>query len=174
MDLEMHESAQLPLGHKPFYPLHEMAILLALRVGREGESMRTTIDKVRKRLLYAVGKGDLQTMGLANEYQLFYAAQTFAWARKKWPESFDDIPIKQDAVASDSLGVTDKVKTWVYPGTVDACHELLREAYDEIEILQAELASAELENARLQPLAERYIENREKNRRSARKPRKDA
>lgn len=168
----MNESAQLPPGHKPFYPLQEIATLLAIRIGRPDQKMRTSVDKVRKRLLYAVEKGDLHVMAVTNELQLFYAAQVFAWARRKWPDAFGDVSIMQAADASDTLRLSDAAKTWVYPGDLDACHTLLRSAYDDIELLKEELSSAERELARLRPLAERYEENRDKNRHSAKMPRK--
>jgi hypothetical protein len=168
----MNESAQLPEGHKPFYTLQEIALILACRIRPDGEELRTTVDKVRKRILYAVQNDYLQVMG-AGELQLFFAAQIFAWARRKWPDAFRDIPINQDARASDGVMFGDSLRAWVYPSDVERCHELLRSTYSEVELLKAELESAEKEIARLRPLAERYEENREKNRRAAKQPRKE-
>ena len=167
----MNESAQLPAGQKPFHTLQEIALLLALRIRPEGEELRTTVDKMRKRLLYAVQTDYLHVVGVG-ELQLFFAAEVFAWARRKWPEAFGDIQVKHEANVSDGLKIGASVRSWVYPGNLDKCHELLRSTYDEMEQLTEELASAEREIARLRPLAEQYEENREKNRRAAKRPRK--
>jgi hypothetical protein len=161
-----------PAAGKPFYALHEIATLISIRVQPPGEELRTTLDKVRKRLIYALRKDELQLMTIG-PLELFFGAQVFAWARKKWPEAFGDIPITHDAKAESSLKIGVTARTFVYPGKLEDCHKLLRSTYDEVDLLEHELRLAELEIARLKPLAERYEQNREKNRRSAKKPRKD-
>lgn len=169
----MNEAAQLPPGHRPFYPLQEIALLLALRVRKPGEDMRSTVDKVRKRMLYAVNNDELHVMAPSDEFQLFFTPQVFAWARKKWPDALSDVAIKHEEKASDRVALRAAVKNWHYPADVGKCHELLRAAYTDAEALEEELASANRELQRLRPLAERYEENREKNRRSAKRPRKN-
>ena len=163
---------EMPPAGNQFYPLHEIATLIAIRVQPPGEELRTTLDKVRKRLLYALRKDELQLMTIGR-LELFFGAQVFAWARKKWPEAFGDIPITQDATAQSNLRIGITARTFLYPGKLDDCHKLLRSTYDEVELLEQELGLAEREVARLKPLAERYEQNREKNRRSAKKPRKE-
>ena len=165
----MSDSAQLPPG-QPFYPLNDMALLLALRVQKPGEDLRPTVDKVRKRLLYAVAKDELHVTG---PLQFFLAAQVFAWARKKWPGTFSDIAVKHDAHASDTLNLDARIKNWHYPGDLGECHKLLRSLYDDLELLEEELASATREIRQLRPLAEKYEEIRRRNRRSAKLPRKN-
>lgn len=167
----MNESAELPTGQKPFHRLQEIALLLALRIQPEGEELRTTVDKMRKRLLYAVDNDYLHVMEIG-ELQLFFAAEVFAWARRKWPEAFEDIQIKHEAKASDGLKFGALARAWTLPGNLDKCHESLQSIYGEVELLKEELASAEKEIARLRPLAEQYEENCEKNRRAAKRPRK--
>jgi hypothetical protein len=162
----------LPSASKPFYPLHEIATLIAMRVQPPGEELRTTLDKVRKRLIYALRKDELQLM-TSGPLELFFGAQVFAWARKKWPEAFGDIPVTQDAKGESHLKIGITARTFLYPGSLEDCHKLLRSTYDEVDLLEQELRLAELEVTRLKPLAERYEQNREKNRRSAKKPRKD-
>ena len=164
--------ADTPSAGKQFYALHEIATLIAIRVQPPGEEMRTTLDKVRKRLIYALRKDELQLMK-AGPLELFFAAQVFAWTRKKWPEAFGDIPITHEANAASILKIGMTARTYLYPSKLNDCHKLLRSTYDEVELLEEELRLAEREVARLKPLAERYEQNREKNRRSAKKPRKE-
>lgn len=164
------DHAELPPGHKPFYDLREMAFLIALRVNPEGEAMRTTIDKVRKRLVYAVKQDELHAVG-PPALQLFLAAQVFAWARKKWPETFGDMPVVHSAEAEEVVRFGDDAQPDVIPGDLTKCQEALRIAQTEIHRLQRDLEKAEREIDRLQPLAERYEEIRLKNQSSAKRPR---
>jgi hypothetical protein len=161
-----------PSGDKPFYALQEIATLIAIRVQPPGEELRTTLDKVRKRLIYALRKDELHLMTIG-PLELFFGPQVFAWSRRKWPEAFGDIPITHDAKAKSGMKVGVTARTFVYPGKIDDCHKVLRSTYDELDLLEQELRLAELEIARLKPLADRYEENREKNRQSAKKPRKE-
>lgn len=158
--------------HKPMYPLTEIAQLLALKVQPEGETMRTTVDKVRKRLIYAAKSGKLHVIG-PPAFPLFIAPQVFAWARKNWPEAFGDVSVAHDVQAQSHIRIGAVVRDHLFPGDLNECHRLLREMYDEVESLQGELATAEREIARLEPLAERYEQNRAKNQASAKRPRKD-
>ncbi|MFC5568844.1 hypothetical protein ACFPN1_02035 [Lysobacter yangpyeongensis] len=164
------DRAELPQAHKAFYDLREMALLIALRVNPEGEAMRTTVDKVRKRLMYAVKQDELHLMG-PPVLQLFFAAQVFAWARKKWPEALGDIPVVQSADVEETIGLGDEAQPDVIPGDLIKCQEALRIAQTEIHRLQRNLEKAEREIDRLQPLAERYEEIRLKNQSSAKRPR---
>ena len=169
----MNDLDRQPAQHPSFYPLNEMATLLAFRVQKPGEDLRSTVDKVRKRMRYAVEKDELHVMGPSPQIQLFFAAQVFAWARKKWPERFCDVSVRHDETVSDGLKIAVSVRDWHYPADVDECHRLLRAAYEDVELLGEELAAANREIEKLRPLAERYEENRERNRQSAKRPRKN-
>lgn len=166
----MNESAELPVEQKPFYTLTEISALLAFRVQPDGESLRKTRDKVRKRLRYAVENDYLHVMGVG-DLQLFFAAEVFAWARRTWPDAFGDIRVRHEADLSDAVGLCDSPKARVLPGELNECHELLLNTYAEADSLKDELARAERELARLRPLAERYEEIRARNRSSAKKSR---
>lgn len=168
----MNQSIKLPMGQKPFQTLTEISTLLALSIRPDGESQRITTDKVRKRLRYAVENGSLHFIG-NGELQLFFAAEVFAWARQRWPEAFGDIRVRHEANTSDAMKIRDSASARVLPGNLENCHELLRNTYSEIDLLKEELVWAEKEIARLRPLAERYEENRQKNRRAAKRPRKN-
>ena len=85
---------ELREGHQLFCPLAEMALLIALRIQPTGEPLRITIDKVRKRLVYATEKGDLQTAHAG----LYYVPQAIAWSLKKWPGKFDGLPAEHTGV----------------------------------------------------------------------------
>ena len=152
-------------------PFHEVAILIAQRNQPPGEALRTTVDKVRKRIAYAVRRDDLQFVE-DGPVEFLFGPQVFAWARRKWPEAFGDISETHDATVGSTAKIGAIARSYVYPAGVERCHELLRESYREAEVLKEELEALERELVRLRPLAERYETNREKNRKSAKLPRK--
>ncbi len=161
---------ELPEGHQLFYPLAEMAMLIALRTRPAGEPLRTTIDKVRKRLVYATKNGDLQTAHAG----LYFVPQTIAWSQKKWPGKFDGLPAEHTSTATATAVFHDEAWGFVIPGDLPRCQEALRDAQRENQQLQAELKAARAEIDRLKPIAEKYEQIREKNARSAKLPRKGA
>lgn len=158
----------LPEGHQLLYPLAEMAMLIALRTRPAGEPLRTTIDKVRKRLVYATKNGDLQTA----HADLYFVPQVIAWSLRKWPGKFDGLRAEHSATATAAVVVRDEIQGWVIPGDLPGCQEALRDAQRENEQLQAMLMAAHGEIERLRPIAEKYELIREKNRRSSQLPRK--
>jgi len=158
----------LPEGHQLFYPLAEMAMLIALRIRPVGEPIRTTIDKVRKRLIYATKNGDLHTA----HADLYFVPQAIAWSQKKWPGKFDGLAAEHSVTATNTLVIRDECRGFVIPGDLPGCQEALRDAQRENQQLQAELKTAQAEIDRLEPIAEKYERIREKNARSAKLPRK--
>ena len=160
------------MADRPFYPLQEMALSLGLRINPKGEPLRTTVDKVRKRLLYAVEHDELHLIG-PPPLGLFHVQQVMAWARRKWPEAFSEVQVHHEAEGQSHLGLKDSLTADVIPGELERCQDVLQTAYTTIHTLERELAVAHKELARLRPLAERYEQNREKNRRSAKRPRKE-
>lgn len=161
---------ELPEGHQLFYPLAEMAMLIALRTRPVGEPLRTTIDKVRKRLVYATTNGDLQTVHAG----LHFVPQAIAWSQKKWPGKFDGLHAEHSATATAVVVVRDEIRGWVIPGDLPGCQEALRDAQRENEQFRTELKAAHAEIERLRPIVEKYELIREKNARSAKLPRKGA
>lgn len=161
--------SELPEGHQLFYPLAEMALLIALRIRPEdGEPRRTTIDKVRKRLIYATKNGDLQTALTG----LYFVPQVIAWSQTKWPGKFDDLPAEHSHAATATLVMRDEARAFVIPGDLPGCQEALEDAHRKNRQLQAELNAAHAEIERLKPIAYKYEHIREKNTRSAKLPRK--
>lgn len=158
------------MAERPFYPLQEMALLIALRINPKGEPVRATVDKVRKRLLYAVETDDLHVI---EPVKLFHVPQVMAWARRKWPEFFREVQIHHEANGQSHLRLKDTITADWIPAEIEQCQDVLQTAYTTIHTLERELAAAHKELARLRPLAERYEANREKNRRSAKRPRKE-
>jgi hypothetical protein len=158
----------LPEGHQLFYPLAEMAMLIATRVNPPGEPLRTTIDKVRKRLVYATKNGDLQ-MAHAG---LYFVPQAIAWSQKKWPGKFDGLPAEHFATATSTAVMSDEVWGFVIPGDLPSCQKALEDAHRENQQLRTELKAAHVEIERLEPIAEKYEQICEKNARSAKLPRK--
>lgn len=155
-----------------FYPLAQMAMLIALRVRPPGEDGRATIDKIRKRLRYAVKIGEVHPM--LSESGLFYVPEVIAWAQRKWPDKLCDLVGEHAASAHSNLLVHDKVQHTSIPADLPSCQDALEDAQQLIHKLRADIASAHAEIARLRPLADKYEQNREKNRQSAKLPRKSS
>lgn len=161
---------ELPEGHQLFYPLAEMAMLIALRTRPVGEPLRTTIDKVRKRLVYATKNGDLQTAHAG----LYFVPQAIAWSQKKWPGKFDGLPAEHSATATATAVIRDEAWGFAIPGDLPGCQKALEDAQRENQQLLKELKAARAEIERLWPIAEKYEQIREKNALSAKLPRKGA
>jgi hypothetical protein len=152
------------------YTLAQVAHLLAPAVLRPGEDIRAAIDKVRKRVLYATEKGELQTWGVPG--MRFYSLPlVIAWGRKKWPGKLNMFPARQEVEVIEGIGLGDQLVSFSYPGDLDRSHEQLKKAYKQINDLAAALKAAYAEIDRLEPLAEKYEMIREKNRISAKLPR---
>ncbi|MEO5812845.1 MAG: hypothetical protein ABIQ63_12115 [Rhodanobacter sp.] len=162
----------LPEGQQPFYALAEMTMLIARLVQPYGEPLRTTVDKVRKRILYATLKGALTTVGTGAG--LYSCPEVIAWARKKWPGKLNDLPAEHSVSASATAGFRDDGHMFVTPGDLPRCQAALLEALRENQQLRSELKAAQAEIERLKPIAEKYEKNRETNRQSAKRPRKGA
>jgi len=150
--------------------LSQVAHILAPAVLRPGEDIRAAIDKVRKRVAYATEKGELQTWGVPGA-QFYCLPLVIAWARKKWPGKLNRFPARQEVEVKEAIGLGDRLISFSYPGDLDRSHEQLKKAYKQINDLTAALKAAYAEIDRLEPLAERYEQIREKNRKSAKLPR---
>ncbi len=124
-------------------------MLIALRIQPAGEPLRTTIDKVRKRLVYATETGDLQTAHAS----LYFVPQVIAWSRKKWPGKFNDLSAEHSATATVTARFRDEIRAWVIPGDLPGCQQALRDAQRENEQLESELKAAHAEIERLRPIA---------------------
>lgn len=164
-----------PADPPPLRPLADLAKMIAERVNPPGETIRTTIDKVRKRMLYAVKIGALH----ASPPSLFYVPQVEAWAKGKWPSEFSDIPRYELIEVADRLVASARIDAQIIPGDLDRCRQELRNAFRKIEEandlndhLQKQLKAAQDEIDLLRPLAERYEYIRKRNRMAASRPRK--
>ncbi len=160
---------QLSDEQDAFLPLGKMAKVIAIRIRPAGEPMRITVDKVRKRLTYAVKNVDLQTVD-----GLYPVPGTIAWARKKWPDKLNDLHADHSSAAQSTGVLRDEAWSFVIPGDLPRCQEALQECLRQVRQLQEELKTAHTEIERLKPVAEKYEKNRETNRRSAKQPRKGA
>lgn len=168
----MPESADIEPKKSEFtYTLAQVAHILAPAVLRPGEDIRAAIDKVRKRVEYAVQKGELQVDGIPG-MRFYCLPLVVAWATEKWPGNFLELPANHEKTAKSAFGIGDQLIGDTYPGDLDRSHEALKKAYGQIEELIAGLKAAYAEIDRLAPLADRYLQNREKNRQSAKTPRK--
>ena len=150
--------------------LSQVAHTLAPAVLRPGEEIRAAVDKVRKRVVYATEQGELQASG-APGMQFYSLPLVIAWARKKWQGKLNGFPARQEVEVKEAIGLGDQLLSFSYPGDLDRSHEQLKKAYKQINDLAAALNAAYAEIDRLEPLAEKYEQIREKNRRSAKLPR---
>ena len=166
----MNESAKPSPFEKDTYSFREMAKLLAERVRPDGESPRATVDKVRKRLDYALDHGELK-WALPSQ-QLLATQEVLVWARRKWPNEFGGIPIRQDVTVNENIALQGRPEALTLPGDLNDCHQDLLAANRLISLLRLTLAMSHREVARLRPAAEKYEEIRKKNQKSAKRPRK--
>lgn len=152
------------------HTLTQVANILAPAVRQPGEELRAAIDKVRKRVEYAVETGELQTQGVS-QARCYCLPLVIAWAREKWPGNFLALPAEHDKKAKSGVGFGDQLGSNTYPGDLDWSHDALKQAYGQIKELGAALKAAYAEIDRLEPLAAKYENIREKNRQSAQRPR---
>lgn len=132
---------------------------------------RATRDKVRKRIRGGLGDGklprlDLQTMDV-DRHAFIY------WARTKWPGKFN-IPISVPGALSDTARLAASADGALLPTDIATCHALLRQQRWLLQMLDARSRAQDQIIADLRPDAERYRQIREKNRKSARKPRRES
>jgi hypothetical protein len=161
-----HESEKSEFTHT----LDQVAHILAPVVLRSGEELRAVIDKVRKRVEYAVERGDLRTEGVPG-MRFYCLPQVIAWARRKWPGKFPELTAEHEAKVQSRVGIGDRLGSCTYPADLDRSHDALKKAYGQIKELTVALKAAYAEIDLLRPLAEKYEQNREKNRKSAKLPR---
>ena len=129
---------------------------------------RSTRDKVRKRIRYGLGDGSLPRL---NVQTLDVDRDAFiSWARKKWRGKFD-IPISVPGDLSGAVSMGDQLEALHLPSSLGECHQLLRRLTRENLLLAAMINRQAAVIAELRPLALQYQRNREKNRKSAQKPR---
>lgn len=130
---------------------------------------RATRDKVRGRVTYNLGSGnlprvDVQTNDIDRD-ELIY------WARTKWPGKFNNIPIRVGEQLASTANMGAASDELVLPPTLEACHEKLMEAHRALVLLRLINNSQAAHISRLKPLADQYELICEKNRASAKKPR---
>jgi hypothetical protein len=166
----MNEIADLqPTEGQLFLRLAEVALMIATRVQSQGEPLRSTVDKVRKRLLYAV---KIDVLHPIFNLQLFFVPEVMVWAKQVWPVQFIGTHASYVSKATDTIGLGDACEPNVIPGEIGRCQQALMEALDLTRKLQSDLRHSQNEVARLTPLAERYENIRRKNRISARRLRR--
>lgn len=163
-------SDQEPKKGEFTHTLTQVANVLAPAVRQPGEELRAAIDKVRKRVEYAVEMGDLQAQG-ALGMRFYCLPLVIAWAREKWPGNFLGLPAEHEKTAKSAFGIGDQLGSNTYPGDLDRSHDALKLAYGQIKELAKALKAAYAEIDRLEPLAAKYENIREKNRQSAQRPR---
>jgi hypothetical protein len=161
---------KLSEGHDPFCSLAKMAKLIAVRIRPPGEPLRTTTDKVRKRLSYATKKGELRTLGTGPG--LYYLPHAIAWSQEKWPGKLNDLRTEPPDPAASKEFLQEDPWKFLVPSDLRRCQEVLGEALLENYLLRTKLTRARAEIHRLTPIMKKYEQICEKNARSAKLPRK--
>lgn len=168
MTLEMAQRAMKSIAIK------KLVEIIVPHVRSPDDSLRQARDKVRQRVVYAVEKNDPQVLaaiGVDNNFTL-NIEQAAIWARTKWP-SIDLGPAHHILPpVREVIGVHDAMYDWMIPGDIARCQASLEAAHKIMRAMRDELKRLRVENAHLAPLAHRYEEICEANRKSARIPRK--
>jgi len=155
--------------------LDKAVTFLVENVRDPNDDPRHARDKLRKRILHALGNGDLRVSDM-----LFDSGdgplpppQFIAWARQKWPEQLQRFAALQTGVAKEGFRVRDTSYGDVLPGDIEKCQDYLQTAYSGLRALGKDLHAALSEIERLKIIEAKYEAIREKNRQNARQPRKE-
>lgn len=153
--------------------INKLVDLIVPLVRLPSDSVRQTRDKVRQRLLYAVNRSNPQALAAigADDNYTVDIEQATAWARTKWPTISMGTAHHIPPAVPEAIGIQDGVFDWTIPGDISRCQASLETSHRVIRAMRDELKRLRAENARLVPLAKRYAEICEANRKSARKPR---
>lgn len=152
----------------------ELVQIITPLVKSPNDSLRQARDKVRQRILYALDKDDPQASAAIGEHDGFVPdlEKAAIWARSKWPSiSFGAVHLVLPPI-SEAARLSDASIPWVIPGDKEQCQAALELAHKVLRSMREELKLVRKENARLSPLAKRYEEICQANRKSAAFPRK--
>lgn len=149
--------------------IHEAVDLLLGEIGPPASEVREVKDKIRKRIVYALVKGQLRHANAGQEG--LERNELLVWAKRKWPGKIKE-PVVQFVAMHETLNLSGSAGAETYPSTIDACHDLLRDARKMIRNLDVRTMVLMREVARLRPMAEKYEDICEANRQSASMPRK--
>lgn len=129
---------------------------------------RAMRDKVRKRIIYALGNGKLARLDVLT--QDVDRNQLITWARSNWPGRFT-MPVDVRGQLAETVCLTAEADGFELPADLAQCHDRIRLLTARNRMLTMMLNQQASIIAELRPLAEQYKRNREKNRASAKKPR---
>lgn len=147
--------------------LYEATRIIEDAIASPTNELMSTRAKIRKRIVYAIRHKQLSAIRAGDTWRI-KVEDLKKWANSKWPKirMFD----VEDSVSSDStVLLTDQVNLFVLPGDLKECQQSLRLAQDHLIRLAEDLLAARLEATKLRPMAKKYEEIREKNKRSAKK-----
>jgi hypothetical protein len=170
----MSSASKQELSAHSLLSFAEVVELVAPRVRESRDSLRQAKDKVGQRLRYAIRQRVVKaSQPGGRSYEL---GTIVAWARHKWPGKVNDLPmVAITATAHIRLeDATASARGYTVHRDIELCVKALNEALDRNAKLEAELTAAKQEIEKLRPLANRYLKNRQKNRESARRPRRGA
>lgn len=138
-------------------PLHDVAAAMVQDFGTPGESGRSTKDKLVKKLKYAVSKGYLRTHGKTadNHTPLISMMESVGYLRRS-SARVNGRPAAQGMAVTSAALAADDFTVDVKPPDLRTCLRHLQAAERRILELSAALRDADLEIARLKPLAEAY------------------
>jgi hypothetical protein len=145
--------------------------LIAKRTRRADDSDKAAQDKAAKRIKYAIyTKGDLA----GSSAQGFELGVLVAWARRKWPGKFYDLPAYVSGAATVRVSSSVKARgtvTAAMPSSVADCHTLLAEKMTVIADLREQICELRAKVDHDSRDAERWRALKSRNAENARKQR---
>lgn len=133
---------------------------IARRVGWGDGTEREIENRISHKVGYAIKQGQLAALPNGD----FVLGKLVAWARRKWPGEFIDLPAIDYADVHDGIECRDFMKMVTLPATMERCHVMVAELNQQIDQLNEQLDLARQEIDRLRPDAERWWALCEKNR----------
>lgn len=130
---------------------------IVARLHVSGSERRSTRDKVRKRIKYALDAGSLpndnyKVSGIDQEALL-------NWVSRKWPDAFAGSPQQVGPASIPSLEQVGEVTALLMPPDLHGCQEALRAAWNDIALLREQASHLTALVLELEPKAQRYDAN---------------
>lgn len=146
----------------------EAVEMIAERLCRPDETKRQAKDRVNHRIRTAIDQGKL----IQSQDGCFPFNDLAIWARFEWPHSFNDWLISATAESEAHVTTYATADAVILPGSLESCHEVIRNMHETISILEKKLEAANLQIEQLLPGANQWRELQRRNKANAIKSRK--
>ncbi|WP_394808122.1 hypothetical protein [Nitrosomonas sp.] len=146
----------------------EAVEIIAERLCSSDETKRQAKDRVNHRIRTAIDKGKL----IQSQDGCFLFNDLAIWARFEWPHSFNDWLISATAESEARVTTYATADAVILPGSLESCHEVIRNMHETITILEKKLEAANFQIEQLLPGANQWRELQRRNKANAIKSRK--